>query len=567
MDCTTFVVPGENNMTDIKKQTRATSSAEARRVVNVCRSLVESAHDSIYVVDSHCRYLHVNPYHCTRLGVPLDALTGKTYADFHSPEESAEFSRDVASVIEKGESLQREHRSSRDGCDFLRTFSPVANSSARGRKAIAVSVISQNVTQWKLAEHLYQTLAEKSPIGIFIVQDGLFVWVNRRFQENTGYAAGEILGKDSLFMVHPEDREFVRQSSLAMMHTGAIIPYEYRVVTKEGEILWYVGTVTAIEYKCRRATLGSQMDISLQKKAEDALKQSEDRSRSIVDNIPDAYYEVDLRGNLQFSNEAYLKLFGYRREEMLGLNFRRYVDKKNADIAIRTFAQVYKTRKPIKKMDWKIINKNGGTRHVELSVSLFCNAHGKPSGFRGIIQDITARRKEEEVIRNQALHDHLTGLSNRLLFYDRLNMAIKRARRAQKMVGVIMLDLDHFKDINDRFGHAAGDALLQEVSERLLSIVRDTDTVSRPGGDEFCIVLPSVNSRHDVIRIAEKIVDAFHRPIHLDTGPVVVTTSVGAALYPENGDNLDTLIQKADKAMYRAKNQGRNRYCFYEEPI
>lgn len=567
MHCTTVAVHGENNMTDIKKQNRATPSAEARRVVNVCRSLVESAHDSIYVVDSHCRYLHVNPYHCTRLGIPLEALTGKTYADFHSPEESAEFSRDVACVIEKGESLQREHRSSRDGCDFLRTFSPVVNSSTRERKVIAVSVISQNVTQWKLAEHLYQTLAEKSPIGIFIVQDGLFVWVNRRFQENTGYAAGEILGKDSLFMVHPEDREFVRQSSLAMMHTGAIIPYEYRVVAKEGEILWYVGTVTAIEYKCRRATLGSQMDISLQKQAEDALKQSEDRTRSIVDNIPDAYYEVDLRGNLQFFNEAYLTLFGYRREEMLGLNFRRYVDKKNADIAIRTFSQVYKTRKPIKKMDWKIINKNGDTRHVELSVSLFCNARGKPSGFRGIIQDITARRKEEEVIRSQALHDHLTGLSNRLLFYDRLNMAVKRARRAQKMVGVIMLDMDHFKDINDRFGHAAGDALLQEVSERLLSIVRDTDTVSRPGGDEFCIVLPSVNSRHDVIRIAEKIVDAFHRPIHLDTGPVVVTASVGAALYPENGDNLDTLIQKADKAMYLAKNQGRNRYCFYEESI
>jgi len=552
-------------MPDIRKQTRATSSAEALRIVDVCRSLVESAHDSIYVVDSRCRYLHVNPYHCARLGFSLAELTGKSYADFHSPEESSEFSRHVTSVIENGESLQREHQSSRDGCDFLRTFSPVVHSSSRGKKVIAVSVISQNVTEWKIAEQLYRTLAEKSPIGIFIVQDRLFVWANRRFQENTGYPAGEILGKDSLFMVHPKDRELVRQNSRARMKTGSVIPYEYRVVTKEGKILWCVGTVTSIEYKCRHATLGSQMDISMQKQAEDALKQSEERSRSIVDKIPDAYYEVDLRGNLRFCNEAYLKLFGYRREEMLDINFRHYVDKKNADMAIRTFKQVYKTGKPARKMDWKIINKNGDTRHVELSASLFSNAQGKPAGFRGIIRDITTRRKEEEIIRNQALHDHLTGLSNRLLFFDHLNMAIKRARRAQKMVGVIMLDLDHFKEINDRWGHAAGDTLLQDVAERLSSLVRDTDTVARPGGDEFCMVLPSINSHHDVIQITEKIVNAFHRPIHLDTGPVMVTASVGVALYPENGEDMDTLIQKADKAMYCAKNQGRNRYCLFEE--
>ena len=554
-------------MTDVKKQSRATTHSEARRIVDVCRSLVESANNSIYVVDRHCRYLHINPHHCARLGVKLAELAGKSYSDFHSPEESVEFSRDVSLVLEKGEPLQREHRSSRDGCEFLRTLSPVLSSHSRGNKVIAVSVISRNVTEWKLAEQLYRTLAEKSPIGIFIVQNGVFVWVNRRFQENTGYSAREILGKDSLFMVHPDDREFVRDSARTMMHTGAIIPYEYRVVTKEGEILWYVGTVTSIEYKYRHATLGSQMDISLQKEAEDALKQSEDRSRSIVDNIPDAYYEVDLRGNLQFFNEAYLKLFGYRHEDMLGLNFRRYVDKKHAEIALRTFSQVFKNGKPVRKMDWKIINKNGEARQVELSVSLMRNAHGKPSGFRGIIQDITSRRKEEEVIRSQALHDPLTGLSNRLLFYDRLNMAIKRARRSQKKVGIIMLDLDHFKDINDRWGHAAGDLLLKEVAGRLLSIVRDTDTVARPGGDEFCIALPSLGSRHDVTQIAEKIVEAFHRPVYLESEPVAITTSVGAALYPDNGDDLEALIQKADKAMYRAKNLGRNRYCFFEESL
>jgi diguanylate cyclase (GGDEF)-like protein/PAS domain S-box-containing protein len=554
-------------MTDTKKRIRAKPSTEARPVYDVCRSLVESAQDSIYVVDHRCRYLHVNPYHCARLGASLADLTGKSYADFHSPEESAEFSRDVAYVIENGEPLQREHRSRRDGCDFLRTFSPVVKKSSRERKVIAVSVISQNVTQWKLAGEFYRTIAEKSPIGFFIVKDGLFVWVNRRFQENTGYADTETLGRDALFMVHPDDRAFVRDTSRTLMREDSVSPFEYRLITRKGEIRWYVGTVTAIEFKGRHATLGSQMDITTQKKIEEALKQSEDRSRSVVDNIPNAYYEVDLKGNLQFFNEAYLKLFGYQREEMQGINFRRYVDRKNMDIALRAFAQVYKTGRPIKKMDWKIINKNGEARHVELSVSLFYDAQGKPAGFRGIIEDTTARHEEEQAIRSLALHDPLTGLSNRVLFYDRLNMAVKRARRAQKMVGVIVLDLDHFKEINDSFGHAAGDALLQEVADRLISTVRDTDTVCRPGGDEFCVVLPSITSPHDVAHIAEKIVHAFHRPIHLETGPVSVTASLGAAVYPKNGEDLDLLLQKADKAMYQAKNRGRNRYCFFEEPF
>jgi diguanylate cyclase (GGDEF)-like protein len=159
----------------------------------------------------------------------------------------------------------------------------------------------------------------------------------------------------------------------------------------------------------------------------------------------------------------------------------------------------------------------------------------------------------------------LTGLSNRILFYDRLNMAVRRAKRSHKWVGVLMLDLDHFKDINDQWGHAAGDTLLKDVAERLLTIVRDTDTVARPGGDEFWIALPSLSSHQDLTQIAEKIVDAFRKPFHLDAFGAVVTISVGAALYPENGEDFNTLMEKADKAMYRAKHLGRNRYCFYEE--
>jgi len=549
--------------TEVKKAPQEAKTKAFWQMDDIYRSLVEATSDSIYMVDKKCRYLYVNPKHCSRIGLQPDELTGRNYSEFHSTEETNIFAANVAEVFISGESFQRQYCSQRDSGEFLRTFSPVKTPSGKG-KITAVSIISKNITEWKLAEHLYATLAEKSPIGIFIVQDKCFCWANQRFLDNTGYTADDIIGADSLFMVHPNDREHVMLCARAMMRGESASPYEYRVVTKKGSTLWYMGTVTSIEYKYRLATLGCQMDISLQKCAEDALKQSEERSRTIIDSITDAYYEVDLRGNLLLFNEAFMELFGYRQEEMLGQNYKKYVNKKHADIALRTFSQVYKTGKPLNKMEGEIINKNGEVRQVELSVNLARDAQSKPQGFRGIMSDITARQKATEAIRKQAFHDSLTNLANRILFNDRLNMAIKRAKRGQKMVAVMVLDLDNFKDINDRWGHATGDRLLKEAANRLADNVRDTDTVARQGGDEFSVALSSLNTFEEARQIAKKIVASFHQPFHLDLLDACVTISVGIAMYPDHGDDLDSLINKADKAMYEAKNMGRNRYCFYK---
>lgn len=532
---------------------------------DIYRNLVEATSDSIYLVDKNCRYLYVNPKHCSRIGLRQEELFGRNYAEFHSAEETAIFADNVQEVFQNGLSFQRQYCSHRDGGEFLRTFSPVRASTGK-KQIIAVSVISKNITEWKLAEHLYATLAEKSPIGIFIVQDKKFQWANQQFLQNTGYTNEEMIGADSLIMVHPDDREHVRRSARDMMRGEHAFPYEYRILTKKNEVKWYMGTVTSIEYKYQRAALGCQMDISLQKHAEDALKQSEERSRTIIDSITDAYYEVDLKGNLLLFNKAFLELFGTRHQEMLGLHYSRYVDQKHADIALRTFSQVFKTGKPVSKMEWEIINKNGEVRQVELSVSLARNAQGQPKGFRGIVSDITARRRAEDAIRKQAFHDPLTNLANRILFQDRVNMAIKRAKRVGKSMAFMIIDLDFFKDINDRWGHAAGDFVLKDVARRLSANVRDTDTVARQGGDEFSIALSTLNKNEEACLIAEKIMASLNRPFHLDASDVTVTASLGIAMYPEHGEDFDTLMKKADRAMYQAKNLGRNRYFLYTPP-
>ena len=255
---------------EAKAETQEVKIKALLKMDDVYRSLVEATSDSIYLVDSQCRYLYVNPKHCLRIGLKAAELYGRNYSEFHSPEETAVFTADVEKTFQTGESFQREYFSHRDGGEFVRTFSPVRAFSDNG-EILGVSVISKNITQLKLAESLHAALAEKSPIGIFIIQKDRFQWVNRRYQDNTGYTADEIIGLESLFMVHPDDREHVRLSALAMIRGEASFPYEYRIITKKGDISWYMGTVTSSEYKGRRAILGCQMDISLQKQAEDAL--------------------------------------------------------------------------------------------------------------------------------------------------------------------------------------------------------------------------------------------------------------------------------------------------------
>ena len=537
-------------------------NAELLRKLDIYRNLVEATTDSIYMVDRQCRYIYVNAKHCLRLGLPQNDLMGSHYKDFHTPEETADFSENVAEVFKTGLSFQREYHSRRDGSDFLRTFSPV-QTAANGDEVTAVSVISKNITQWKHAEHLHLTLAEKSPIGLFIIQDDRFQWVNPKFEESVGYKSHEIVGLPSLSLVHKEDRQHVKTRAIAMLRGENSLAYEYRIITKKKDTLWYMESVTSINFKGRRATLGSQMDITRQKMAEDALKQSEERSRTIIDTIEDAYYETDLAGNSLMFNDAFLKLLGYTSEEMQGLNYRKYADKKNADISFRVFHQVFKTGNPVNKMEWGIITKGGEKRNVELSVSLVHDIDGKPQGFRGIISDITERRKLDEVIRQQAFYDYLTRLPNRTLYYDRLLMAIKRAKRDKKMIALIILDLDCFKEVNDNWGHATGDALLRAVAQRMQTIVRDADTVARYGGDEFTFILPSIDRKGDALQIARKILKSFKETFELGTCNLPITASLGMAIYPAHGDDIDTLMKKADIAMYRAKSRGRNGFCCF----
>jgi diguanylate cyclase (GGDEF)-like protein/PAS domain S-box-containing protein len=207
-----------------------------------------------------------------------------------------------------------------------------------------------------------------------------------------------------------------------------------------------------------------------------------------------------------------------------------------------------------------LIARNDSERAIADSCAPIRNHDGQVIGAVLVFRDITESRQAEEKIRQMAYHDSLTGLPNRMLFSDRSGIALAQAQRNQKELGIAMLDLDHFKGVNDTLGHDVGDLLLKAAAERLSAALRKGDTVARFGGDEFLLILPDLEGIDDAIHVAQKIVDSFCEPFFIDTHQLIVTTSIGIAVYPNDGLDEGILLKNADIAMYQAKQAGRSRY-------
>ncbi|MDD5167945.1 MAG: PAS domain S-box protein [Syntrophales bacterium] len=234
------------------------------------RALVESTTDHIFMVDRKCRYLFINRCHLASMDMPMSAVLGRSYGDFHQPEETHTFAKNIEEVFRTGLSTQQEYQRARDKKYFLRTFSPVRLPFPVG-EIKAVAIVSKDITELQQIEHLYRALAEKSLFGVYILQNGQFQWINQRFVESIGYKAQELVGMSPLDIVHRDDLGRVRRNALAMLRGESSTPYEYRIITKDGAIRWCRESVTSVIYKGMRSVLGSTVDITQLKHAEDAL--------------------------------------------------------------------------------------------------------------------------------------------------------------------------------------------------------------------------------------------------------------------------------------------------------
>ena len=302
--------------------------------------------------------------------------------------------------------------------------------------------------------------------------------------------------------------------------------------------------------------IGSQIgEFVERKRAELALQESEKRMRSVLDNVSDGLATLDSTSVIESANPAVVKLFGYLEEELVGQPIDMLIATTHRSGFVNYLQRRLKLDLPSSGAHETMgKRKNGSLFPLEFVVS---SMHvGTRHLFIGTMRDISERKAHTDALEYQALHDALTGLPNRSLFGDRLRQALLSARRNQRMFGVLLLDLDRFKDINDALGHDRGDSLLQEVTARLRGVLRATDTIARLGGDEFAVLTTDAKHPDDVVSTARKILASLEGPFAIGDQMVETGASIGIALYPVHGDDPGTLLRRADVAMYVAKRSG-----------
>ena len=323
-------------------------------------------------------------------------------------------------------------------------------------------------------------------------------------------------------------------------------------------------------------------DVTRRKENELKLARTVQFTESTLSSSPFATIVTDLHGTITAMNPAAERMVGYRRTDLIHRQT-PLILLDSAELARRALqlSEALETtvepgmavlrlkplRGEVEEAEWKFIRKDGSRFDAQLTVSGLADEHGHVAGLILIAYDITERKRTEDYVAHVAHHDALTGVPTRNLFHDRLKQSMARANRNRHKSAILMIDLDHFKKINDRLGHHAGDELLVEVAKRLKASVRASDTVARMGGDEFVVLLDEVGSTVDAELVAAKLLELLQTPLDVDGEVIIPSASVGICLYPDDGANSDALLKNADAAMYQAKQRGRNNFHTFTEDL
>ncbi len=503
-------------------------------------------------------------------GWKAEELLGRsTRVLYRTDEDYEKIGGDFYPVLEKQQSYSEEFPCRRkDGRDIMCRVSASRIGEILREKGIVV--IYEDITERKQieialleSENKFKNLVERSLAGVYIIQYGIFKYVNQRFAEIHGYTVEEIVDKLGVKdTILPEDQPIVEENIRNRLEGRVdFAHFTVRVLRKDKKVAYVEIYGTSMLYQGKQAIMGTLLDVTEQKMAEKSLIESERKFRSLFEESRDAIYITAKDGRFVEVNQSFLDLFGDTREGVM----KRNAKDTYASIEDRErFKREIKKKGTVRDFELKLRKKDGSLRDCLLTVTPKRNEEGDVVGYQGIVRDITERKRTEDLIKHLAYHDYLTGLPNRLLFNDRLSIEVARAKRHQKRLAVMMLDLDRFKDVNDSLGHDTGDELLKAIAEHLTELLRKTDTVARLGGDEFILILTELNQIEDAFVIAQNIIELFQKTFQVNGHTVSITTSIGIAIYPDDGDP-DNLVKNADSAMYMAKQKGRNNFQWYSK--
>jgi len=544
--------------------------AEFGESAELAQFLLNCTGMGIYIVRNG-KFQHITPLFQELTGYTSYELLGKYFLDFVHPEDRESVRQKAIESLKGGSSLPYEYRFVKKNGEIIWVLEKIISTEYKGKMVTVGSFL--DVTGLKQVEEAllqsqarYQSVVETRGAGVVTGDlSGNIIFVNETFCKMLGYTQEELMGKFFADFVHLYDKTIVLETfTKGLANPEAEYQLEFRAIHKDGHVVWIYSSVTPIFYNnILSAGTAIIFDITERKQLEETMKKSDERCRTILGEIRDNYFEVDLAGNLTFVNSSMCRTLGYSKEELIGMNYRVLVANEDIDSVHRCFSLVYRKGETIEGLSYKFVQKNGTIGFGELSVSAIKDETGTVIAFRGIACDFTERRRLEHELAEIATHDFLTGLPNRMLLHDRLGVGLSQAQRNKTRLALIMLDLDRFKVVNDTFGHGVGDKVLRAAGERLAVLVRKSDTVARVGGDEFLVLLPQIAKIEDTTRVAQKILEAFRKPFVFDDFQIRVTTSIGIAIYPQDGEDVDALLNNADTAMYWVKGHGRDNYSIH----
>lgn len=426
------------------------------------------------------------------------------------------------------------------------------------QRRIGVEKIRLDEMHRKSESNLH-ALAENSSDGIFVIKNDRNVYFNRRACEIFGYTSDEMKHLGLMELADPAEYPNIShyfQCRLAGKHAPA--HYQTQALDKLGNPLPIEISVSMTLWEGSTAAIVIIRDIGERIRAEEETK----KLSSALHQAGDAVMITNRDGVIEYINPAFERMTGYRAMELHGKLARIFkTTKHDQEFNIRlrdtlTSGQLFTQTMTSKRKD-------GTLYYEDLTISPLKNKDGEITHFIATGHDITERVETQQRLDHMAHHDALTGLANRTRFVTRLQQAIARAQRHKRLLSVMFIDLDRFKHINDTLGHDVGDALLIELSKRVLQIMRIEDTFARFGGDEFAILFDDIGSGNHVIQLAGKILATLEQPFTLKNHTLQISGSIGICIYPDDGADVTELMKHADIAMYHAKESGRNNYKFY----
>lgn len=538
------------------------------------RQLTENVEAAFWITDRPpSRILYLSPAFRRIWGREPEEMYRdvNAYRETVHPDDRAVYSQAVGALGETGE-FDIEYRILRPDGKVIWVQDRAFPVHAAAGEAPRLAGIATDITARKRATEDLRVSEERLELALNSSDLASWDWnlttgevhFSRHWARILGYEAGEIPGHIDAWekLAHPEDIGAVK-AALARQFKGETKLYDeqYRMLGKDGEWHWMhsVGTVVerGADGRALRMT-GTHRDVTRPKRAVEQIR----KLSLAVEQSANMVMITDPQGLIEYVNPKFCRVTGYAREEIVG---RELWTMKSLDMPVATFRDIWETLNAGKEWHGELHNrkKNGEFYWCLESISPVRDDKGMVTNFVSVAEDISERKHAESTIRHLAYYDPLTGLPNRRLFRDRLEQTRTAALRSGELFGLMYLDLDRFKEVNDTLGHSVGDQLLKAAAQRIADCLRKADTMARLGGDEFAVIIAEAARAEDVSRVAEKIIRAFQQPFLLSGFELFTSTSIGISIFPADTADIDTLIKNADIALYRAKEQGRNNYQFF----